>query len=139
MKPFNEFMKDTIENKREFTDKPIITRYKDAHDKIKKEEQNKMANLKDVAQAYEPKITFNIADLEKVDILTEVEERTGTDAEGKTFDYKVLVIDGKDYRTPNTVVEEIKKILSLKPDVKFVKVTKSGSGLNTRYSVQVKE
>jgi len=139
MKPFNEFMKDTIENKREFTDKPIITRYKDAHDKIKKEEQNKMANLKDTAQAYEPKITFNIADLEKVDILTEVEERTGTDAEGKTFDYKVLVIDGKDYRTPNTVVEEIKKILSLKPDVKFVKVTKSGSGLNTRYSVQVKE
>jgi len=104
---------------------------------IKREEQNKMANLKDTAQAYEPKITLNVADLEKVDILSEVEDRTGTDDKGVDFSYKVLVINGKDYRTPNTVIEEIKKILSLKPDVKFVKVTKSGSGLNTRYSVNV--
>ena len=113
---------------------PLIKRY---IIEDKREEQNKMANLKDTAVAYEPKITLNVADLEKVDILTEMEDRTGTDDKGIEFNYKVLVIDGKEYRTPNTVIEEIKKILSLKPDVKFVKVTKSGSGLNTRYAVNV--
>ena len=94
---------------------------------------------KETAKAYEPKTTMNIADLEKVDISLEVEDRTGTDAEGKEFAYKVLVVEGKEYRTPNTVLEEIKKIVSLKPDVKFVKVLKQGAGLNTRYSVEVRE
>ena len=98
-----------------------------------------MASLKEESQAYVPKITLNIADLEKVDISLPVEDRTGTDDKGVDFSYKVLVTDNKEYRTPNTVLEEIKKIVSLKPDVKFVKVTKSGSGLNTRYSVEVKE
>jgi len=98
-----------------------------------------MTSLKDTAKAYEPKTTMNIADLEKVDISLEVEDRTGTDAEGKEFAYKVLVLDGKEYRTPNTVLEEIKKIVSLKPDVKFVKVNKQGAGLSTRYSVSVAE
>jgi len=112
---------------------------RDIQNTIQKEDDNKMTSLKDTAKAYEPKTTMNIADLEKVDISLEVEDRTGTDAEGKEFAYKVLVLDGKEYRTPNTVLEEIKKIVSLKPDVKFVKVNKQGAGLSTRYSVSVAE
>lgn len=98
-----------------------------------------MKSLKDEAQAYEPKQTLNIADLDKVDISLPIEDRSGTDSEGKPFDYKVLVVSSHEYRVPNTVLEEIKKILELKPDVKFVKVTKTGSGLATRYSVKVLE
>lgn len=148
MKEFEDFMDEVIANNKiadecetdldwEESKYPLIKRY--AQNRIQKEVEKKMATLKETAQAYTPKITLNIADLEKVDISLSVEDRTGTDGDGKEFAYKVLVIDDKDYRTPNTAIEEIKKIIALKPDVKFVKVTKQGSGFNTRYSVQVAE
>jgi hypothetical protein len=95
-----------------------------------------MANLKETALAYTPKQTLNVTDLDRVDLTLPMEDRTGTDAEGKEFGYKVLVIDEQEFRVPNSVIEEIKKILKLKPEVGFVKVTKSGSGLSTRYSVE---
>ena len=65
-----------------------------------------------------------------------MEDRTGTNSEGKDFDYKVMVANEQEYRVPATVLEEIQKILKLKPDAKFVKVSKKGSGLNTSYSVE---
>ena len=98
-----------------------------------------MPSLKETAKEYEPKLTLNIADLDKVDLSFPMEERTGTDKEGKTFDYHVMVANGQEYRVPNTVLEEIQKILKLKPEAKFVKVSKKGSGLNTSYSVEYLE
>ena len=96
-----------------------------------------MATFKETAKAYEPKQTLNIADLDRVDLSFPIEERTGTDQEGKEFEYKVMIANGQEYRVPNTVLEEVKKILELKEEVKFVKVNKSGSGLATRYAVKV--
>jgi len=96
-----------------------------------------MASLKETAQEYVPKQTLNIADLDRVDLSFPIEDRVGTDADGKDFAYKVMIANDMEYRTPNTVIEEIKKILELKPEVAFVKVSKQGSGLNTRYSVKV--
>lgn len=95
-----------------------------------------MTTFKESAKAYEPKQTLNIADLDRVDLSFPIEERTGTDSEGKDFDYKVMVANGLEYRVPNTVLEEVKKILELKSDVTAVNVTKTGSGLATRYSVK---
>ena len=95
-----------------------------------------MSSLKETAEGYSPKLTLNIADLDKVDLSFPVEDRTGTDKDGKSFDYKVMIANDQEYRTPNTVLEEIQKILKLKPEAKFVKVTKKGSGLNTSYSVE---
>ena len=92
--------------------------------------------LKEQALAYEAKKTLNIADLERVDITWPVENREGTDSDGKTFDYRVMITNGIEYRVPNSVLEEIKKMLDLKPDLQFVKVEKSGSGLGTKYSVK---
>jgi hypothetical protein len=99
----------------------------------------KMSSLKEEASAYEQKRTLNIVDLDKVDLSYPVEDRTGTDKEGKAFNYKVIVINSQEYRVPNTVLEEIKKILKLKPETKFVKVTKKGTGLNTSYAVEYVE
>jgi len=96
-----------------------------------------MTTLREEAQAYEPKRTLNIADLDRVDISLPVEERTGTDKDGKDFKYKAMVVNGQDYRVPFTVLDEIKKMLALKADLTHVKVTQSGSGLNTRYAVNV--
>ena len=95
-----------------------------------------MANLKQVAMAYKPKQTLNIADLDRVDLEAfDIEDRTGTDSEGKDFTYKVMIANGNEYRVPNTVIEEIQKILTLKPEVRYISVKKSGSGLATRYKV----
>jgi hypothetical protein len=95
-----------------------------------------MASIKEEAERYEPKQTLNIADLDRVDLSFPLEPRTGTDKDGKEFNYKVMVANGQEYRVPNTVLEEIKKMLDLKPDLKAVKVEKSGSGLSTRYTVK---
>ncbi len=95
-----------------------------------------MANLKEEAQEYVPKQTLNIADLDRVDISLPIEGRTGTDGEGKDFSYKVMIANTLEYRVPNSVLEEIQKILKLKSDVGFVNVTKSGSGLATKYKVE---
>ena len=95
--------------------------------------------LKENAQEYTPKRTLNVTDLDKVDLSTPLEDRKGTNAEGKDYDYQVMVIEGKEYRVPATVLEEIKKILKIKPDAKFIKATSTGSGLNTEYSVDLLE
>jgi len=96
-----------------------------------------MGTLKEEAQAYQPKQTLNIADLDRVDLSFPIEDRSSTDKEGKEYNYKVMVVNGIEYRTPWTVLEEIKKMLSLKPDLTHVKVSQTGSGLNTRYQVKV--
>lgn len=92
--------------------------------------------LREESVAYEPKKTLNIADLDRVNLSWNMEDRIGTDSEGKEFEYKVLIVNGIEYRVPNSVLEEIKKMLDLKPDLRFVKVEKSGSGLGTKYSVK---
>ena len=91
--------------------------------------------LKETAKDYVPKRTLNVTDLDRVDLSFPMEDRVGTTKEGKDFDYQVMVINGQEYRVPATVLEEIQKILKLKPETKFVKVTSTGSGLNTTYSV----
>jgi hypothetical protein len=92
--------------------------------------------LKEEAQEYVPKQTLNVADLDKVDLSWKTEDREGTDSEGNSYKYKVIVINEQEYRVPNSVIEKIQQMLDLKPDLQFVKVEKSGSGLGTKYSVK---
>ena len=96
-----------------------------------------MASIIESAKSYEPKQTLNIADLSEVDVNLNLETREGQDNEGKTFSYQVAVIDGKDYRVPVTVLEKLKEALKIRPDIKKIKVNRSGSGLNTKYSIEV--
>jgi hypothetical protein len=95
-----------------------------------------MATLREVAMAYEPPQTLNIADLEEVPIDIQLYDGKGKNAEGEEFTYKYTELNGKQYRVPNSVLEEIQTILKLKPTVQKVKVKKSGSGLGTRYKVE---
>lgn len=94
-----------------------------------------MANIKETALAYEPPQTLNIADLDVVPIDLEVYGKTKKNAEGEEFTYQYVRINDKEYRIPSSVLEEIQKILKLKPSVTKVNVTKTGSGLATRYKV----
>lgn len=101
-----------------------------------------MTSFKDKAKAYEPKQTLNITDLEKVDISWPIETRTGKKknedtGEDETFTYDVMIVNEKEYRVPNSVTEKVQEALKIRSDIEFVKVTKKGSGLATRYSVEV--
>ena len=85
--------------------------------------------------AYQPKQTKNIADLKEVSVDLELEDREGTTRDNETFKYKVVVIDGQDYRVPGKVIGDLKAILDKKPDLKLFSVSKTGSGMNTHYTV----
>lgn len=94
-----------------------------------------MAKLKDEAKAYESTSVGNIADLPKVSTELEVEEREGTNEEGKKFTYKIITIDGQDYRVPASVLKSLKAILEENPNLKAFKVKKTGVGMSTEYTV----
>ena len=98
-----------------------------------------MTSIIESAKAYEPKQTLNVADLSEVDVNLQLEDRKGTDEDGKEFQYQVIVVDGKEYRVPSSVLEKLKEATKLKPDIKKIKVNRTGSGLNTRYSIEVLE
>lgn len=94
-----------------------------------------MATLKDFATGYQPPQTKNIADLQKVSTDLEIKFAVAKDAEGEEFTYSYVELNGEKYRVPNSVVGQIKDILQAKPDLKEVKVIKSGAGMQTRYTV----
>lgn len=115
---------------------PICTPcFKLSNEKIKSQEENNMGKLIDEAKDYTPPQTKNIADLDEVPVEVDLEERSGNDKDGKDFHYKVLVLNDEDYRVPNSVLKALKTIVEEKPDLKTIKVKKTGEGLNTEYTV----
>jgi hypothetical protein len=96
-----------------------------------------MGSLKDEAKAYEPKQTLNIADLDTVSVDVDLKEAEGINEKGEAYTYKYAEINGEQYRVPKSVLESLKEIIALKPDVTQVKVEKTGSGMATRYKVRV--
>jgi len=91
--------------------------------------------LKTEATAYESKSVGNIADLPKVSVDLKIEEREGTNEEGKTFNYKVIIVEGQEYRVPVSVLKSLKAMLQDNPNLKQFKVKKTGAGMNTEYIV----
>jgi hypothetical protein len=94
-----------------------------------------MASIMEEAQSYNPPQTKNIADLEKVPTDIEVVDNTFKNKDGENFNVKIITIDGEDYRVPLSVLKSLKAILEEKPDLEAFKVVRSGSGMNTEYTV----
>lgn len=99
------------------------------------EELHTMANLKQTAMDYVPQTTLNIADLEVVSIDIDVKTKNGTKQDGEEYEYDYIEVDGKQYRVPKTVLTELKKHLEKNPNMAKFSVEKTGTGLNTRYTV----
>ena len=93
-----------------------------------------MATLKEVAQAYEPKQTKNIADLPEVSVEIDIKQETATDNEGKDFTYSFVELNDTRYRVPGVVIGDLKAILKENPNLKKFKVKKTGTGIQTRYT-----
>jgi len=95
-----------------------------------------MATLSEFAKSYEPQTTKNIADLKEVDVNLPLEDREGTDSKGITFKYKVIVVNGEDYRVPSSVIGNLKVILVKKPTLKKFSVARQGTKKDdTKYTV----
>lgn len=94
-----------------------------------------MNNFKETAQAYEPKKTLVISELDEVSLVCPITKNSGFDAAGKEFEYYVINIDGIDYRVPNSVMEQVQTMLEEKPNMKKIKVVKKGEGMNSKYTV----
>ena len=94
-----------------------------------------MTKLNEMAKAYEHKKMKNIADLERIPIDVEINNKTLKDKDGKEFKVNFINFNGEEYRVPNIVLEELKGILSKLPDTKAIQVLKSGSEKNTKYQV----
>lgn len=94
-----------------------------------------MTTLKETAEAYVPELTANIADLDYVDISIEIvsEEKMGKD--GIAYKQNIVIVKGKKYRVPDSVLEGVKNLLKKIPSLKHITVMKSGSGMNTKYQV----
>lgn len=96
-----------------------------------------MATIKEEAISYQPQQLDNIATLDNFSIDFEVYEKKDVNSGGEEYTYKYIELNGMRYRIPNSVLEEIQKILKLKPEAKNLKVFKTGEGLKTRYSVEL--
>lgn len=101
-----------------------------------------MTKLNDYAKDFEPASkTKNIADLKEVatDIELIDDEFTIIDKvtkQEKTVKQKVIIVDGDQFRVPNSVIGQLKVILEDNPNCKKFKVKKSGTTMDdTRYMV----
>jgi len=94
-----------------------------------------MANLSEEANAYEPPKTKNISDLAEVNVDTEVKTKVATKKTGEEFTYKYIEVAGEEYRVANIILGQLKEQLAANPGLKKFKVSKTGEGLKTIYTV----
>ena len=98
-----------------------------------------MGTIKEEAQAYEPKQTKTISELDKVSIdllLTEDKfEVEGDDGKPKDVLQNIVTIEGEDYRVPNSVLKTLKILIANNPELEFFRVVKEGEGMKTSYTV----
>lgn len=97
-----------------------------------------MATIKESAQNAEfNELEFgNVSTLKELNIDTPIETRQFQRTDGSTFEITGFEMDKVFYRVPKSVLLDIKALLAEIPDLQFVKVTKSGSGMQTRYIVR---
>ena len=94
-----------------------------------------MVTLKQFAQAYEPQQMKNIANLETVDANVEIKQETRKNKDNEEYDVSFIVVEKVEYRVPASVIEQLKAILAIQPDLNNFKVGKTGEGMATKYQV----
>ena len=94
-----------------------------------------MATLRESANVFEGKKTLNVAELTSVSTELDITERIVKEGESDEFRMNVITVDGKEYRVPDTVQEQLKAQLAEKPSAVSFKVSKTGEGLKTKYVV----
>ncbi len=94
-----------------------------------------MGKLNEEAKNYIAPTMKNITDLKEVQTDVEIIDETFKEGTEDEFKVKAVRVDGELYRVPVSVLKSLKAILEIKPDLKRIKVTKSGTGMSTEYTV----
>ena len=90
-----------------------------------------MGSIKDEANNFTSKSNVrNISELKEIS--TDLAVFSEENAE---FPYKYLDVNSERYKLPDSVLAALQAILKSNPNLKKFKVSKSGTGLNTKYVV----
>jgi len=95
-----------------------------------------MGSLKQNAENYTSSKMRNVSELENVEVdnAVMVEEKTRSD--GTTYIAQYIVVDGEQYRVPDSVLAQLKEILEEKPKLKSFKVKRKGTTKeDTKYTI----
>lgn len=99
-------------------------------------------SFREKAMMYQPTTTKTIAEAGVVDLDTvKLKVQSGVDSEGKSFEYEYFERISKEtgllekFRVPASVKTQVHQFLQEMPDLKKIKVGKTGDGLKTRYQV----
>jgi len=98
-------------------------------------ECNKMSTIRENAKAYESPKTKNIIELKEISTELDIVEKEFQDRNGETFKVSTITVNDQEYRIPNSVLRDLKAILQDKPETTKFKVTKTGEGMQTSYTV----
>jgi len=102
---------------------------------LHKTEENKMSTIRENAKAYESPKTKNITELKEISTELDIVEKEFQDRNGETFKVSTITVNDQEYRIPNSVLRDLKAILQDKPETTKFKVTKTGEGMQTSYTV----
>ena len=91
--------------------------------------------LRKLAQEYVSPETKNIAELDKVNVMIDIEEKIVKEGTPDEFSYYFFTKDDTEYRVPKSVVKQLKTLIEEKPDMTEFKVKKEGEGMKTSYTV----
>lgn len=94
-------------------------------------------SIKQAALNFEADTMNHIVDLDKVSVNLALFEQEKTSSKGEKYNQFYTVINNKKYLIPGKVLEFLQEKLELKPDIEFFKVTRTGSGLATKYKVEI--
>ena len=92
-------------------------------------------NLKEVAASFVAKTISNISVLDRVPTDVSVEERKFKEGTPEEYECYIATIKGEDFYVPVSVLAQLQELIKVMPDIKAIKITKVGEGMNTRYTV----
>lgn len=99
-----------------------------------------MTTLKEFATQLAPSAakTQNVAMLPRVPTNAEIKTKTVPGKDGKDgFTFSYIVVDGVEYRVPQSVIAQLQVILKFAPQLEYFKVTKTGTTKDdTKYKVE---
>lgn len=98
-------------------------------------EMKSMASIRESAENYVSPETLNIVELKAVSTEMDLKHKVVNEGTEDEFSYDYILVDEKEYRVPKSVIKQLQAQLKEKPDWVSFKVTKTGTGLKTEYSV----
>lgn len=94
-----------------------------------------MTTLRQESATYESKETKNISEAGIFSIDLPLEKVTYKEGTEEEFTVNEMQIEGQFFRVPDSVLIQIKALIQDNPELKQVKVLKTGSGMSTKYQV----